>query len=641
MSDNNTETLKFEAETGQLLQLMISSVYSSKEIFLRELISNASDALDKLRFEALTDTSLIPDGTTLEITLEGDAADRTLVVEDNGIGMTKEEVLSNIGTIAKSGTREMLQKLSEGGAQNLPQDLIGQFGVGFYSCFMVAKKVVLETRRAGSTESTRWVSEGGGTYTVTSGARERNGTRITIYLRDVDKENGLDDFTDEWVIKRVVKEHSDYVRYPVRLRVEKEKEVDGEKKKVMEYEVINSQKAIWRKPQNDITEEELGEFYKHISHDWTKPLTHISMHAEGRFEYRALVFVPARAPMDLFYRSYEKGLQLYVKNVKILDRCEDLVPDFLRFVRGVVDSPDMPLNLSREMLQFSRQTAQIRSALTKKILDTLAKFKTDNTEEYLGFYKELGPVLKEGITSAPEYRDKIVELLLFESSADAEKRCSLREYVDRMKEGQKEIYYLTGESRKAVEGSPHLEAAISKGYEVLYMTDPVDEFIIPALGTYDDKDLKSVGKGEVAFDDDAETAAKKADLTDKKKGFELFLKAIQKELDESVSEVRLSERLTTSPVCLVGDETSVSPHVERLMAQNNLNFPKQKRVLEINPEHDIIQKLKARFDVRPNDLELADHAQLLYGQALLAEGSILADPAAFSRILANFMAKAL
>ena len=640
MTQNSPQTMTFEAETGQLLQLMISSVYSSKEIFLRELISNASDALDKLRFEALTKPDLIPKGEELQIRLSADKEKRVFVIEDNGVGMSKEEVLSNIGTIAKSGTKELLQTLKANGAENLPEEMIGQFGVGFYACFMVAGKVELETKRAGETGSTLWSSEGDGTYTVQDGQRTRNGTVITLHLREIDKENGLDDFTDEWVIKGIVKEHSDYVRYPIKLQVTKEKEEDGEKKTVVEDEVINSQTAIWLKPQNDVSDEERNEFYKHISHDWTKPLTHVSMHAEGRFEYRALLFIPARAPMDLFYQSYEKGLQLYVKNVKILDRCEDLLPDFLRFVKGVVDSPDMPLNLSREMLQFSRQTAQIRSALTKKILDTFSKLMTDKYDEYLTFYKELGAVLKEGVTSAPEFREKIVDLLLFESSADKDKRCSLKEYVARMKEGQNAIYYLTGESRKAVEGSPHLEAALSKGYEVLYMTDPVDEFIVPALAKYDEKELKSVGKGEVAFSDE-EDGKSKADLADEKKGFESFLKAIQKELDEVVSEVRLSERLTTSPVCLVGDEMSVSPHVERLMAQNNLNIPKQKRILEVNPKHDIIQKLKARFDVRPNDLELADHAQLLYGQALLAEGSMLSDPGAFSKLLASFMARSL
>jgi molecular chaperone HtpG len=641
MTQASPQTMTFEAETGQLLQLMISSVYSSKEIFLRELISNASGALDKLRFEALTKTDLIPEGETLSVTLEADRAARTLTIEDNGIGMSKAEVLSNIGTIAKSGTRELLQNLKSSGAENLPDEMIGQFGVGFYSVFMVAKKVELETRRAGESDSTLWSSDGGGAYRIEAGSREKNGTRITLYLRDIDKDNGLDDFTDEWVLKGIVKEHSDYVRYPVRLLVTREKEVDGEKKTETEYEIINSQTAIWLKPDNDVSEEERTEFYKHISHDWTKPLTHITMHAEGRFEYRALLFIPARAPMDLFYRSFERGLQLYVRNVKILDRCEDLMPDFLRFVKGVVDSPDMPLNLSREMVQFSRQTAQIRNVLSKKVLDALAKLKTDRYEEYLAFYKEVGAVLKEGVTSAPEFRDKIVDLLLFESSRDKEKRCSLKAYVERMKEGQGEIYYLTGESRKAVEGSPHLEAALKRGYEVLFMTDPVDEFIIPALAEYDGKKLKSVGKGEVSFDSEEDVKTDKQMTEEKKKGFEPFLKAIQKELDESVSEVRLSNRLTTSAVCLVGDETSFSPHVERLMAQNNVNLPKHKRVLELNPEHEIIQKLKARFDVRPNDLSLGDHAQLLYGQALLAEGSIPSDPAAFSKLLANFMAGAL
>lgn len=638
MSDS-TETHKFEAETGQLLELMISAVYSSKEIFLRELISNASDALDKLRFEALTRPELSADDPEIRLEVDGDA--RLLKIHDNGIGMSREEVKQNIGVIAKSGTRELLDKIRGMESKDLPPEMIGQFGVGFYSCFMVAERVEIDTMGAGTSESTHWESKGGAEYTISEGRRKKAGTTITLHLRPVDEENGLEDYTKEWILKRIIKDHSDFVRYPIVLNVTREKEVDGEKKSVNEDEVLNSQKAIWLKPKNDVTDEEYTEFYKQLARDWTEPLTHVAMHAEGRIEYRSLLFIPSHAPMDLFYRGYERGLQLYVKNVKILDRCEDLMPEFLRFVKGVVDSPDMPLNLSREMVQYSRFTAQIRSALTKKILDTLKHLMETKRDEYTSFFKELGAVLKEGVASHSESREKIIDILLFESSADDTGLTSLKEYVSRMKEGQTDIYYMAGESRAAIEGSPHLEGAKSRGFEILYMTDPVDEFIMPELREYDGKTLKSVSKGEVDFKaaDDAKTVEAPEEET--KKSFEPFLKALQKELDEEVSEVKLSARLTTSPACLVGTETSFSPHVERLMAKNKMEIPTQKRILEINPEHDIISKLKARFDVRPTDLALADHAQLLYGQALLAEGSALPNPAKFASLVGKLLGDSL
>jgi molecular chaperone HtpG len=635
------ETYSFEAETSQLLELMISAVYSSKEVFLRELISNASDALDKLRFEALTDTSLTEGVGDREIRLETDSDARVLKVHDNGIGMSREEVRTNIGTIAKSGTKDLLKKLKEQSVSEVPSDLIGQFGVGFYSCFMVAKRVEIDTRRAGEEESTHWEAEQGSTYTLSKGSRTAPGTTVTLHLRDVDEENGLEDYTQAWVLRRIVKDYSDFVRYPIKLMKEKETEEDGKKQVTVEDQILNSQKAIWLKPKGEVTDEEFNEFYKHLCHDVTAPLTRVSMQAEGRIEYRALAFIPSRAPMDLFFRGYERGLQLYVKNIKILDRCEDLMPDFLRFVKGVVDSPDMPLNVSREMLQFSRQTAQIRSALTKKILDALVRTMKEERDAYTDFFQELGTVLKEGVASHPESKEKIVELMLFQSSADAEKLTSLEEYVSRMKENQTEIYYLAGESRKAIEGSPHLEAAKSRGLEVLYMVDPVDELILPYLPEFKGKTLKSVGKGELALGSEEEQQQAKKSLEDKTKSFDPFLKALQKELDDYVSEVRLTSRLTTSAACLVGTEASFSPHVERLMAKNNIDMPKQKRILELNPEHEIVEKLKARFDVRPTDLDLADHAFLLFGQARLAEGAAPEEPAKLAGLLADLMARAL
>lgn len=640
MTEN--KIFSFEAETGRLLDLMISSVYSDKEIFLRELISNASDALDKLRFAALTAPSLLEKGEEAEIRIEIDSDARTLTVSDNGIGMSREEVQANIGTIARSGTREMLTDLKSSEKTDIPKEMIGQFGVGFYSSFIAASRVVLETKRAGEdTAACVWESDGKGTYSLSEGTRSSHGTKVTLHLRDVDEENGMEDFTKEWVLRRVIKEHSDFIRYPIRLKVARESG-EGENKTVTwEDETLNSQKALWLRPEKDMPEAELNEFYQQVSHDWNPPLTHISMQVEGRLEYRALLFIPSRAPRDIFFSGYQKGLQLYVKNVKILDRCEDFAPDFLRFVKGVVDSDDIPLNLSREMIQFSRLTAQIRGALTKKILDVLGKQKKENTEKYLEFYKDLGAVLKEGVASAPEHREKILELLLFESSADPEKMTSLEEYVSRMKPDQKEIYYLAGESRKAVEASPHLEAALGRGCEVLYMTDAVDEFVLPALSEYKEKPLKSVGKGEVEFGSELEKEESRRELTNLTKDFEPFLKALKEALDESISEVRLSNRLTSSPACIVSSETGFSPHVERLINQNKVSLPKQKRILEINPKHEVVEKMNARFRVRSDDPNFSGNARLLYNQALLAEGSAVDDPADFSKLLATLMARAL
>ncbi len=637
----NTQTMKFEAEANQLLELMIHSLYSSKEIFLRELVSNASDAVDKLRFEALTNPTLLEGGDDPEIRIEADKDARTLSIIDNGIGMSREEVMVNIGTIAKSGTKELLGRLREAKAEEIPADLIGEFGVGFYSCFMVADRVSLVTRRAGEESATRWESGGDGTYTIADSERAGRGTTVTLHLKTVDEEDGIEDFTEEWIVRRIVKKYSDFVRYPIRLKKRVEKEEDGEKKVTFEDETLNSMKAIWLRPESEVTEEELTEFYKHISHDWTEPYTHVSMRAEGRFEYQALLYLPSHAPLDLYYQTFKWGLQLYVKNVMIIEECEDLLPPYLRFAKGVVDSPDLSLNVSREMLQHDRQLAQIKKALTKKVLDTLKQNKDKEEEKYLEFYKELGAVLKEGIGQDFANKDRIVDLLYFQSSNDPEKLTTLADYVSRMKDDQEDIYYLSGESRGVIESSPHLEAFKNKGFEVLYLSDPVDEFMVPALAEYEGKKLKSVGKGEVELGSEDEKAQAKKELEDKSKDYEAFIKALQKELDDHISEVRLSKRMTSSPACLVGGEADLSPHIERMLTKNKMEVPSHKRVLEINPDHDIVQKLKARFDIRPTDLEFADHAKLLYGQALLAEGSPLPDPSQFAKLVAELMNRGL
>ncbi|MCP4604060.1 MAG: molecular chaperone HtpG [Proteobacteria bacterium] len=636
MSDN-IQTMKFEAEANQLLDLMINSLYSSKEIFLRELISNASDALDKLRFESLTKPELLEGGDDPEIRIETDGDARTISVIDNGIGMSREEVTTNIGTIAKSGTKELLHRLKEAKSEDIPPDLIGEFGVGFYSCFMVANKVTLVTRRAGQEDATRWESKGDGTYTIAPTERDGRGTTITLHLKKVDVDDGLEDFTEEWIIRRIVKKYSDFVRYPIRSKIRREKDVDGEKKVTFEDETLNSMKAIWLRTESEVTEEEFLEFYKHISHDWSEPYVHISMKAEGRFEYQALLYLPSHAPFDLYYQTYKWGLNLYVKNVRILENCEDLLPPYLRFVKGVVDSADLSLNVSREMLQHDRHITQIKKALTKKVLDTLTQKKDKEEEKYLEFFGQFGAVLKEGIGMDPGNKDRIIELLYFESSNDPSKPTALPGYVSRMKEDQDTIYYLVGESRQAIESSPHLEAFEKRGLEVLFLTDPVDEFMISSLTEYDGKKMKSVGKGEIEIGSEDEKAKVKKELEDKSKEYSTFLKALEKELDDHIKEVRVSSRLTSSPTCLVGSEEDLSPHIERMLIKNKVQVPAHKRIMEINPDHEIVQKLKARFDVRPNDLDFGDHAHLLYGQALLAEGSPLPDPAKFAKLVTDLM----
>src|SRR5215218_5667917 len=443
------ETLQFQAETKQLLDLMIHSLYSNKEIFLRELISNASDALDRLRFEALTQPELLAGDETLEIRLEADRNARTLTIRDNGIGMSRDEVIANIGTIAKSGTRELAERLKQGESQQAIAELIGQFGVGFYSSFMAAERVELVTRRAGEETATRWESTGDGTYTIEEGVKAGRGTAITLHLKPEDKDNGMDDFSDRWVVSRVVRRYSDFVIYPIVLRADKDPEIEdlakeketGEKPNMpLEEKVLNSMKPIWTRPASEVTQDEYKEFYKHISHDWTEPLKTIQYKAEGRIEYQALLFIPSTAPYDLYYVASKPGLQLYVKRIQIMEKCEDLLPQYLRFVRGVVDSPDLQLNVSREMLQQDRFIALIRKGLTKKVLDTLEEMKKSESSTYLKFWKEFGRAIKEGVSSDYENKERIVSLLLFESSNDPEKLTTLKDYVARMKEGQNEIY---------------------------------------------------------------------------------------------------------------------------------------------------------------------------------------------------------
>ena len=645
------ETFSFQAETRQLLDIVIHSLYSNKEIFLRELISNASDALDRLRFEALTTEGLLGKDEDLHIRLEADADARTLTIRDNGIGMSRDEVIANIGTIAKSGTRELMQQLKENPNPDATAELIGQFGVGFYSAFMVADKVTLETRRAGEDAATRWISEGDGSYSLEDAERDGHGTTITLHLKPVDEENGIADFTTFFTLQDVVKKHSDFVSYPIRseqtrdepVKDEEGNVVEGKTETIVEDKTLNSQEPIWTRSQSEVTDEEYGEFYRHISRDWNAPLETLSLRAEGRIEYRALLFLPEKAPFDLYYRDQQWGLRLYVRRVLIMENCEELLPPYLRFVRGIVDSSDLPLNISREMVQQDRHISSMRKWLTKKVLDHLAKMQKDEeSDKYKTLWAQFGRVLKEGVSSDFENRDRLLPLLYFQSSADEEKLTSLDEYIERMKDGQDEIYYLTGESRAAIESSPHLEAFKDKGYEVLYLSDPVDELLAQAVFEYKDKKLKSVGKGSVELGSEEEKKEAEEELKEKSKTHGDLLEKLQQALDEHVKEVRLSTRLTTSPVCLVADEFDMSPHLERMLRQSEGGgMPTQKRIMELNPKHDLLEKLQERFSTDADDAVLDDYAQLLLGYGLLAEGSDLPDPARFNGLVAKLMLQGL
>jgi len=644
------KTFQFKAETKQLLDLMIHSLYTNKEIFLRELISNASDAVDRLRFEALTDPELTGGDEDFEIRLEVDKEARTLTIRDNGIGMNREEVLANIGTIAKSGTRELMDRVKESKSTEAAAQLIGQFGVGFYSAFMVADKVTLVTRRAGEPEDAAvyWESAGDGKYKMSETTKEGRGTDITLHLKPADKENGLEDFTETWTISQVVKRYSDFVGYPIRLKDEREEMEtdengmpvkDGKMQTIVEDKTLNSMKPIWTRPADEVKDEEYNEFYKHISHDWNEPMGHFAFRAEGRIEYQALLFFPSTAAFDLYYHGHEYGLQLFVRRVMIMDRCEDLIPRYLRFAKGVVDSSDLPLNISRQRLQEDRHITQIRRWLTKKVLDTLSDMKEKEFDQYAKFWKEFGRCIKEGIGSDWDNKEKIESLLLFESSADPEKLTSLSEYVERMPEEQSEIFYLTGESRAVVESSPHLEAFKKKGVEVLYLVDQVDELMIQSLNEFDGKRLKSVSKGTVELGSEEEREKEKKELEARQEEHKDLLEALEKKLETWVKQVRFTNRLTDSPVCLVGAEHDYSPQMERLLQKGQGGGPKQRRILELNPDHELVTKLKTRYEADKDDPLLEEYAQLLFGYGLIAEGSELEDPVAFNKAMADLLVR--
>jgi molecular chaperone HtpG len=638
-----SETLEFQAETRQLLHLVVHSLYSNKDIFLRELISNASDALDKLRLESVRDSDLQAETTDLRIEISADSDARTLTVRDNGIGMTRQEVVDLIGTIAKSGTAGLLEKLKTARDAEASNTLIGQFGVGFYSAFMVADKVVLETRRAGESGGTRWESSGESTYRIDDAPDAAQGTSVTLHLKPVDDDDHVFDYTAEFKIREIVKKYSDFIRWPIRLTSTSSDEsgtVVGEPK------TINSMKALWSRPQSEITEDEYREFYKQIAHDWTDPLETVHFKSEGTFAYDALLFLPSRAPFDLYTRDAKRGVHLYVNRVFIMDECDALMPHYLRFVAGVVDAHDLSLNVSRELLQHDRHIRGVRRRLVKKVLATAKDLQSQDAEKYRGFFDSFGRALKEGLLEDADNREALLGLLLLESTHDAGEPTTLHGYIERMKEGQKEIYYLTGASRAAIENSPHMEAFTAKGYEVLVLADPIDEVWAEHTAEFDGRPLRSIAKGQVdldAPDADAEAGGQSAPKPDREQ-FAALLSALTDILGEHVKETRVSTRLTTSPACVVGDTNDLTPALEKMYRAMGQPVPHAKRILEINPGHPLVTALRdahARAGEQTGDAHaqtLRQNAELLYGLAVLAEGGEIDNPAHFSRLIADRLA---
>ena len=638
------ESFQFQAETSQLLHLMIHSLYTQREIFLRELISNASDALDRLRFEGLTNPELIPAEHKYEVRLKPDTEARTLTISDSGIGMSRAELISNIGTIARSGTQELRKRINETESQQAMAELIGQFGVGFYSGFMVADRVKIITRRAGEQSATQWESSGDGTYTLTEAQKAEPGTDVILQLKKPDPENGIEDYTDRWRLSSVVHKYSDLIAYPIIYEGPAQEpgvEPDSTKETKIETKTLNSMKPIWTRRRSEVSDSDYTDFYKHVSQDWNEPLKVLPLKAEGTHEYDALLFIPSQAPYDLFYHGSEAGLRLYARRVLVVEKSEDLLPRYLRFIKGVVDASDLPLNISRQRLQQDRHITQIRKWLTRKVLESLAEMREKDSDQYLKFWGQFGRAMKEGVGSDYENKEKLLPLLLFESSNDAKDLTSLQKYVERMKPEQTEILYLTGESRTVIENSPHLEAVKQKGYEALYMTEPVDELLVQSLHDFEGKRLKSVTKGTVHLGTEEEKKQAEERIKEKQQQYASFLEACQKKLDEHIKQIRLSTRLVSSPACLVTEEHEYSPHLERLLQKGKGGGPKQRRIMELNPEHPIVQRLYDRFTGNNEDAAVTESMELLLDLSLLTEGSDISNPVRLNELTLRLLEKTL
>lgn len=646
------ERYEFQAETKQLLDLMIHSIYTNREIFLRELISNGSDAIDKLHYEALTNRDLLEGDTEFSIRLAIDKDKKTLTVADNGIGMDKEDIKANIGTIARSGTKAFLERLKAEKEDNenvSDKELIGQFGVGFYSAFMVAKAVTVLTRKAGTDTGYCWKSTGDGSYTLTECDVKHHGTAVVLELKD-EFTTGEDDFLDESRLSELVKKYSDYIRYPIMMNVtvkEVPKNEDGQSIEgadpieKTELKTLNSMQPLWTRNKSDIKDEEYADFFRHQFYEWEKPMEVFHTKAEGTVEYTALLFIPGSAPMNLYYSDYEPGIQLYSRHVFIMDKCKDLLPEYLRFVKGLVDSPDLSLNISREMLQQSRNLKVIGKNLEKTILKTLARKAEKERLEYEKFWNEFGKSIKIGIYSGmmtgENNADKLKDLVLFYSARQG-RLVTLKEYVEAMKDGQQKIYYAVGKDKESIDALPQTELLKDRDLDVLYLFDPVDEFAIEALHEYDGKSFHSVSRGDLDLDDDTfkEEKKKNEDLAKDNEG---LLQDVKKALESKVVDVRLSNRLKSGAVCLVADAAGPSVAMEQAFAGADNPFMKARRILEINPHHELFNKLKTLHDGETNKDAFKEYSELLYDQALLLEGIMPEDPVVFAQRLAKMMAK--
>lgn len=633
--EGKKETRQFKTEVQQLMNIIINSLYSHREIFLRELVSNASDAIDKLRFKAQTDADILGTDTEFKIKIIPDKENRILEISDNGIGMTYEEVVENIGTIAQSGTANFLEAAAAAGKpEMLTPELIGQFGVGFYSAFIVADKVTLITKAAGSDQAVKWESSGDGSYTIEEAKKEGRGTSVILHLKKAEKDE--QDFTEEWTIRQVIKKHSDFVSYPVCMDVERTEPVldadgkpDGDKtEKVIKEETLNSMKAIWTRDKKEISDEEYDEFYQHISHDWTPPLTRLHVKLEGATEYSALLYIPSRPPFDFFYREHKHGVQLYSKRVFIMENCKELMPPYLSFIKGVVDAPDLNLNVSREILQQDVLVRNIRKNLVKKLLELLAGL---DKEKYDPFFQAFGPIFKTGISTDYENKDKIANLLRYQTTHSNGALISLKEYVDRMKPDQEAIYYITGENITALKNSPHLEQLKAKDYEVILMNDPMDEWVVRDLHEFEKKTFKSAEKGDLDLDK----------IDDKKKEeYGPLFGYIKSHLEEKVKEVKPSTHLMDSVACLSGDVQDMSAYMQKVLRATGQETPPDKRVLEINMDHPLIARIKTIYENDKESAVLKDYTDLLFDLAVVSEGGKLENPSRFSKMIGDLMISA-
>lgn len=629
-----TETLGFQAEVKQLLHLVTHSLYSNKEIFLRELISNASDAADRLRFEALSDDALYEKDNMLKIWVDFDPKEYTITVRDNGIGMNREEVITNLGTIAKSGTREFLEMLKQSDKES--SNLIGQFGVGFYSGFVIADKIIVRTRHAGMNvnQGVEWISDGTGEYTIKNIEKPQRGTEVVLHLKPEER----DEFLDGWRLRTIIKKYSDHIVLPIAMQkevIEDEKDAENEEKekdkpKKYEEEIVNRATALWTLPKQNIKDEDYKELYKHITHDFDDPMLWSHNKVEGNLEYISLLYIPSRSPFDIWQRDHRYGLKLYVQRVFIMDDAEQLLPEYLRFVRGIVDSKDLPLNVSREILQSNKIIESIKSGVVKRVLDMLEKLSTEDAEKYAKFWKALGQVLKEGIVEDHANRDKIAKLARFASTHtdNAEQNVSLDEYIKRMSEGQDKIYYIAADTFNTAKNSPHLEIFRKKSIEVLLLTDRIDEWMLSHFFEYEGKKLQSIAKGDADLGS-LEDKEGKEKREQEKNEFEKVVKQMQQVLGDKVKEVKITNRLTDSPACLITGEHDMSLHLQRIMQAAGQQMPQGKPILEINPEHMLLQRLKSEAD----DQRFAELTNVLFEQAILAEGGKLDDPASFVKRL--------